>query len=132
MHSVKKAGDIFSAFAVGVKDELPARYRDLKNELRPQSIQAAWDRLINVYEKESEMIQQLGSKAIPEINFKDLQANNGTFPEETLKAIQKSGCIVVRGVFEREEALGYKQQVRDYIAAHPGISGFPGKCNFHA
>lgn len=28
-------------------------------------------------------------------------------------------------MLERDEALGYKQQVRDYIAHHPGIDGYP-------
>ncbi|KAH8547868.1 DUF1479 domain protein [Umbelopsis sp. PMI_123] len=127
MFAAKKAGDIFSAFSVGVTDELPARYKDLKDQLRPANIQAAWDRLTTAYEKESERIQKLGSKAVPEINFEDIKGNNGCFPEKTIQEIRKSGCIVVRGVFEREEALGYKQQVRDHIAKHPGIDGFPAK-----
>lgn len=131
MNVSKKAGDITSAFAVGVNDELPARYKALKDQLRPKDIQHAWDRLLAVYEKESERIQKLGSKAVTEVDFKDVLANNGRFPEETIKEIRKTGCVVVRGVYEREEALGYKQQVLDYIAKHPSIGGFPGKYNVH-
>ncbi|KAG2188253.1 hypothetical protein INT44_001006 [Umbelopsis vinacea] len=127
MFAAKKSGDIFSAFAFGVKDELPARYKTLKDQLRTKDIQQAWGRLLASYEKESERIQALGSKAVTEVDFKDIQANNGRFPEETIKELRKSGCVVVRGVYEREEALGYKQQVLDYIAKHPGIDGFPAK-----
>ncbi|CAM0139195.1 hypothetical protein VKS41_002405 [Umbelopsis sp. WA50703] len=125
MFSTKKAGDISSAFSFGVKDELPARYKDLKDQLRPTNIQEAWDRLIKVYEKESQDIQKAGPNAVPQVEYKDIEANNGNFPEHIVKAIRKTGCIVVRGVFEREEALGYKQQVKDYISKHPGIKGYP-------
>lgn len=124
--STKKSGSIISAFSVGVKGDLPLRYKDLKDQLRPKSIEEAWKRLIDVYNKESEKIKQLGSNAVPQVDFKDVQKNNGRFPPDIEQAIRKAGCVVIRGVIDRDEALNYKKEVCEYIDRHPGkIDGFP-------
>jgi hypothetical protein len=127
----KKSGSIISAFSVGVKDDLPPRYKDLKDQLRPKSIEEAWKRLIDVYNTESEKIKQLGSNAVPQVDFKDVQENNGHFPPDIEQAIRKAGCVVIRGVIDRDEALNYKKEVREYIDRHPGkIDGFPCMYSF--
>ncbi|PVU84905.1 hypothetical protein BB559_007315 [Furculomyces boomerangus] len=127
MLSARKEGNIGSIFANSFKGELPVRYADLKKEISPKDpsvIQNAWVRLESSFEKEAPQIKALGSKIIPQVNYQDIL--NGEFPSNMKDEIKKRGCVVVRGIVPTEVAEGYKQQVLDYIAAHPGqIPGFP-------
>jgi hypothetical protein len=41
--------------------------------------------------------------------------------------IKRTGCVVVRGVVDESDALGYKQSLQDYVQANPSVRGFPAE-----
>ncbi|OMJ20856.1 hypothetical protein AYI69_g6058 [Smittium culicis] len=127
MLSARKEGTIGSIFATSFKGELPSRFAQLKKEIAPSDpsvMHDAWQRLECVFQEEAPKIKAMGSKIIPQVNFKDII--DGNFPSDMKEEIKKRGCVVIRGVVSEDVANGYKQQVLDYIAAHPGeIPGFP-------
>jgi len=51
---------------------------------------------------------------VPQIEFEDALDDSCSWATKEL--IRKRGVAVVKNVFGREEALSFKQQVRDYIA----------------
>ena len=64
-------------------------------------------------------IVELGSKVIPEINFKDIDNAPETFNNE----LRKRGVAVVRGVVDEQEALRWKDDLREYTRKNPQTKG---------
>lgn len=123
----KRAGDISDAFVSlsgqGFKP-LPDRYGELKSSLikgREAEIRASWERLLGYLRKEIPIIVQLGSKVIPEINYEDIDHPSENFKQE----LKKRGVAVVRGVVPVEQALQWKEGVRDYVKTNPHTKGTP-------
>ncbi|KAF1349441.1 DUF1479-domain-containing protein [Lizonia empirigonia] len=95
----KRAGNISDAFASlsgqGFKPLTP-EYVDLKGRLikgRETEVRESWERLLRELREEIPLIVELGSKVIPEINFKDIDNAPETFNSE----LKKRGVAVVRG-----------------------------------
>lgn len=131
--SNKKPGNILSAFLANKNDILPEKFKTLKKEILRQhsdsdSLQKSWTRLVESFDKEIEVIQLNGPDVIPQIEFSKIAANNFQFPTTFADEVRKRGCVVVRNVVDRSEALKYKADVQQYINRHEGsIAGFPGK-----
>lgn len=121
----KREGDISDAFASlsGVKDApLPDQFRQLKLSLvegREEKIKASWDRLLHRLEIENNIIDELGSKVIPEVRFDHLDEDLA----KTKDAIKKRGAAVVRGVIPEDEARQYKYDLDEYIRKNPQTKG---------
>lgn len=128
---LKKPGNILSAFKTDINDVLPDKYKIIKKELVQRcgenELQASWIRLTEEFDKEIQLIKEKGSAIIPQIEFSAILENNGKFPSSVADEIRKRGCVVIRNVLDRAEALKYKQDVKQYINNHKGkIAGFPG------
>ena len=128
--STKRPGNILSAFNSDYKEDFGDKFVKLKKQIVSQigenQLQEAWDRLLKEFENEIELIKELGSQAVPQVAFDDIVRNGGKFPTNVELRIRNSGCVVIKEVIEINEALQYKEQVKKYIAAHPGqIAGFP-------
>ena len=54
-----------------------------------------------------------GEPVVPSVAFTDIQA--GRVPQETVDAIHRHGCAVVRGVFPRERAEAWDRELLDYV-----------------
>ncbi|KIW27071.1 uncharacterized protein PV07_06849 [Cladophialophora immunda] len=126
----KEAGDISSVFPSlsGKKpDPLPPRFSALKKTLirgNEDAITASWQRLLKSLEREIAEIRSEGIDVIPSIEFRDVVA--GTVPQSKLDAIRHRGTAVIRNVLPREQALDFKQQAKEYIAANRSkIKAFP-------
>ncbi|KAI3392166.1 hypothetical protein diail_6114 [Diaporthe ilicicola] len=123
----KREGDISDSFASlsGIKDEpLPDQFRKLKLSLvegREEKVKASWNRLLQRLEIENSVIDELGSKVIPEVRFDHLDEDLS----KTKDAIKKRGAAVVRGVIPEDEARQYKFDLEDYIRKNPQTKGFP-------
>jgi hypothetical protein len=121
----KRAGDISDAFASlsGQKFvPLAPEYADLKSRLikgHESEVRESWERLLRHLREEIPLIVELGSKAIPEIDFKDLDHACETFSSE----LRKRGVAVVRGVVPEHEALQWKEDLREYIRQNPQTKG---------
>ncbi|KAJ4292435.1 hypothetical protein N0V90_009097 [Kalmusia sp. IMI 367209] len=123
----KRAGDISDAFAsLSGQNFMPlsSEYADLKARLskgNEDAIRQSWERLLKDLREEIPLIVEKGSKVIPEIQFKDID----NAPEEFSKELRKRGVAVVRGVVSEQEALGWKENLREYIKANPQTKAFP-------
>lgn len=121
----KRAGDISDAFASLSGQEfkpLTPEYADLKGRLvrgHEREVRESWDRLLRDLREEIPLIAELGSKAIPEIDFRDVDSA----PESFSKDFRKRGVAVVRGVVPEEEALQWKADLREYIRQNPQTKG---------
>jgi hypothetical protein len=70
-----------------------------------------------------EQIAERGTDIIPSVQFSDLQKG---LSEQRISQIRESGVVIIRGGVPREEALGWKQSLRDYIALNNDkVKGFP-------
>ena len=123
----KKEGDISDAFASlsGMKFEpLEPRFADVKANLlvgNEEAIWNSWNRLLASLKEEIPIIKQLGSKVIPEIDFKDIDSASPEFQAEH----KKRGVAVIRNVIPKEEALQLKEDLREYIKKNPHTKAFP-------
>jgi hypothetical protein len=126
----KRAGDISHAF-VSLSGQrfkpLSPEYAELKRRLihgRENEIRESWERLLRELREEIPHLVALGSKAIPEISFKDIDDAPETFNEE----LKKRGVAVVRDVIDEQEALGWKEDLKAYIKANPQTKGTYSLC----
>ncbi|RFU32375.1 hypothetical protein B7463_g3985, partial [Scytalidium lignicola] len=121
-------GTAFASLSSGAA-ELPPQYVTLKQKLcggHENALLDGWNRLLHTLETEIlPQIQELGSKLVPEVNFSDIEANGGKLPKVIEEKLKTCGTLIVRGIVPREQALQWKQQVRDYISSNPSTGGFP-------
>lgn len=121
----KRAGDISDAFASLSGQEfkpLTPKYADLKGRLikgRENEVRESWERLLRELREEIPLIVELGSKVIPVIDFQDIDNAPETFSSE----LRKRGVAVVRGVVPEQEALQWKEDLREYIRQNPQTKG---------
>lgn len=123
----KAAGDISSVFpslSGATSPPLPPRFADLKRRLisgHEDAVEKSWQRLLADLRKETEIIKALGSKVIPELDFRymhDLEKRT-RFRDE----LHKRGVAIIRGVVSEKEALDWKELVKRYIQTNPSTKG---------
>jgi hypothetical protein len=121
----KRAGDISDAF-VSLSGQqfapLAPEYADLKRRLihgHEAAVRDSWDRLLRELREEIPLIVELGSKCIPEIDFRDID----NAPERFSSELRKRGVAVVRGVVPEDEALQWKEDVKKYTRENPHTKG---------
>ena len=103
-------------------EDLKAATREIKRAIRAR-IEASGRSVEEVFAVvEKKVVQQVneinadkerGETVWPVIHYADIE--NGTVPQEQLTKVKKRGCIVVRGHFEREQALTWDKEVVDYL-----------------
>lgn len=121
----KRAGDISDAF-VSLSGQqfkpLAPEYADLKRRLihgHEDAVRDSWERLLRDLRTEIPLIVELGSKVIPEIDFRDID----NAPESFSNALRKRGVAVVRGVVPEKEILRWKEELKEYIRKNPQTRG---------
>ncbi|PMD61680.1 DUF1479-domain-containing protein [Hyaloscypha bicolor E] len=128
-HAPKKEGDISSVFASlsgGEAVPLPTRFAELKSSLihgHEASLIASWSRLLTTLRSEIELISTAGSSITPSIPFSEIRNHSRALPFS--RAIRKRGAAVIKNVVPEEEALGWKEEIKAYIARNPGTKAFP-------
>jgi hypothetical protein len=94
-------------------DDLPAAIREIKAALRTriaasgrtvEEVFAVVERRIQGEVDEITAARQGGKTIWPVIDYADIEA--GTVPSEALPLLRRRGCLVVRGHFDRGQALG--------------------------
>lgn len=127
---VTDASSIASAFASlsSGSADLPSRFAALKRELisgKENAILAGWNRLLE--RLSIEKLQNLDASIIPEVNFSEITANNGSIPKDIAQRLRESGTVIIRGLVDEAQALKWKDQIRDYVNENPQTKGFPAK-----
>lgn len=135
VHPSKPAGDISSVFPSlsGVQSPpLAPRFAELKRRLikgHEDRVKDSWHRLLADLRRETDVIKALGSKVIPELEFKDMHnmEKRTTFRD----GLRKRGVGLIRGVVSEREALGWKELAKRYIQTNPSTRGRQFFCQFH-
>ncbi|CAE6403685.1 unnamed protein product [Rhizoctonia solani] len=127
--SQKQEGDISAIFPSlsGVAPEaLPPRFSQLKKDLISTTeardrLVAGWVDLLSALREGVAELQAKGNEAIPEVSYAEVEKGGKGWQEE----VRKRGSVVVRDVVDDVEALGWKQQVLEYVKENPQVKGFP-------
>ena len=85
----------------------------------------SYERLTKAMEKEMDRISKIGPRAIPEVDFTEIQSNGGRLPSGLADVVREAGCIIVRGVVSEEQASNWERDLKAYTKKHPRVSGFP-------
>ncbi|ESS56846.1 hypothetical protein EDP2_25 [Enterobacter cloacae S611] len=96
-----------------------AAIRQMKQALREQigDVQQLFDQLsarISERVEEIKAIKARGESVWPQLNYADLA--NGRVTEAQRALIKRRGCVVIKGHFPREQALGWDRAMLEYLA----------------
>lgn len=104
-------------------ETLPADHktaiREMKQALREQigDVQQLFDQLsarISERVEEIKAIKSRGESVWPQLNYADIAKGRVTEAQRAL--IKRRGCVVIKGHFPREQALGWDRAMLDYLA----------------
>ena len=73
---------------------------------------------------EIEAAKKRGETVWPVIDYADIEA--GTVPAETVELVHRRGCAVIRGHFEREQALAWDKDIVDYVERNEFFENYRG------
>src|SRR3954454_3806638 len=74
--------------------------------------------------EEIEAAKARGENVWPVIDYSDIES--GTVSPEQLAYLRKRGCLVVRGHFERRQALAWDQDIVDYVERNGFFKNYRG------
>ncbi len=100
-------------------DDHKTAIREMKQALREQigDVQQLFDQLnarISERVEEIKAIKARGESVWPQLNYADIAAGRVTEAQRAL--IKRRGCVVIKGHFPREQALGWDRAMLDYLA----------------
>jgi Protein of unknown function (DUF1479) len=84
----------------------------------PEDVYAAAERRIRAEAAEVIAAREQGEPVWPVVGYTDIET--GTVPEATRALIHRRGCLIVRGHFDRDQALRWDRELEDYV----GTNGF--------
>ncbi len=114
-------------------DDLPAAIRAVKAALRARiaasgrtvkEVFAVVERRIQAEVGEITAARQRGETIWPVIEYADIEAR--TVTPEALALLRRRGCLVVRGHFDREQALGWDRDIVSYTEGNQFFEAYRG------
>ena len=113
--------------------DLPAAIRQIKTALRAriaasgrtvEQVFAAVEQRIRTEIEDIKAAGERGETIWPVIDYADIAA--GTVPAEAVAKLRRRGCLVVRGHFDREQALGWDRDVVRYVESNKFFENYRG------
>ena len=113
--------------------DLPGAIRQIKAALRTRiaasgrtvrDVFGVVERQIEAGVAEIAAACQHGESIWPVIDYADIEA--GQVPASTLAKLRRRGCLVVRGHFEREQALAWDRDTVDYVESNAFFDNYRG------
>ncbi|HEY5362076.1 MAG TPA: YbiU family protein [Streptosporangiaceae bacterium] len=114
-------------------DDLPGAVRQIKAALRAR-IQASGRSVEEVFAVIEQRVRRADEQIAaeqarretvwPVIDYADIAA--GTVPPEQLARLHQRGCLVVRGHFDRDQALGWDRDIMDYVESNRFFETYRG------
>src|SRR5215472_13928185 len=113
--------------------ELPAAIRQLKSALRAriaasgrtvEEVFGVVERQVTAEVGEIAAARDRGEAIWPVISYADIEA--GTVPAQALAKLRRRGCLVVRGHFDREQALAWDRDIVDYVESNRFFENYRG------
>ncbi len=74
--------------------------------------------------EEIEAAKARGANTWPVIDYADIEA--GTVADELRELLHRRGCAVIRGHFEREQALAWDKAIVDYVEGNRFFENYKG------
>ncbi|MEV4518439.1 YbiU family protein [Dactylosporangium sp. NPDC049525] len=114
-------------------DDLGAATREVKAAIRAriaasgrtvEEVFAVVERGIETEVRAIEAARERGEAVWPVIDYADIAA--GAVPAETLAQLHRRGCLVVRGHFDREQALGWDREIVSYVERNAFFEHYRG------
>src|SRR3954451_14703457 len=113
--------------------DLKASVREIKAAIRARieasgrTVEEIWDvvtaqRTEQVEEVEAAVAR--GENVWPVVEYADIAA--GTVSAGTIDLLHRRGCVVIRGTFEREQALQWDQDIVDYVERNQFFENYRG------
>ena len=109
--------------------DLKAAIREIKAAIRDR-IEASGRSVEEVFAvveaRVAERVEEIeGSESVwPEVEYADVES--GTVPAETVELLRRRGCVIVRGHFEREQALGWDRDIVGYVERNDFFEDYRG------
>ncbi|MEV6851083.1 YbiU family protein [Actinoplanes sp. NPDC051411] len=113
--------------------DLPAAIREIKAALRERiaasgrsvdEVFAVVERRVRAAADDIAAAKADGQTVWPVISYADIAA--GTVPQSQLDLLKRRGCLVVRGHFEREQALRWDREIVDYVEGNHFFENYRG------
>ncbi|KAI0941545.1 hypothetical protein AcW1_003415 [Taiwanofungus camphoratus] len=119
LRKMKEEGTIMDVFG-GLSGEalpLPPRFAALKKEIckDPEGMVQSWRGILKELEDAVEEVARKGADMIPKVSFADVTKGLSSKQEKDIKS---TGVVIIKGGVSREEALAWKQSIRNYIRAN--------------
>ncbi|MFG2040091.1 YbiU family protein [Dactylosporangium sp. NPDC048998] len=114
-------------------EDLPGAIREIKAAIRAriaasgrtvEEVFAVVERRIEAEVADVEAALARGEHVWPVIEYADIAA--GTVPAEQAALLHRRGCLVVRGHFEREQALGWDRDIVEYVEGNRFFETYRG------
>ena len=114
-------------------DDLPGAIRQVKDALRArmaatgrsvEDVFAVIERQVEAEVAEIAAARQRGEAIWPVIDYADIEA--GTVPPAARALLRRRGCLVVRGHFGRDQALGWDRDIVDYVESNRFFETYRG------
>ena len=107
-------------------EDMAAAIRATKARLRTQigDVAGLFAEVEKTMLTEVDEVSAAGADAFPVVRFTDVLA--GTVPEQTLTAIHRRGCAVVRGTFTRQQAEEWDAELADYLVRNDFAGTYAG------
>ncbi len=119
-------------------EDVKAATREIKAAIRArieasgrtvEEVWAAVTERLTVEVEEIEAAKARGENVWPVLDYHDIEG--GTVSPETLAYLKKRGCLVVRGHFDREQALGWDQDIVYYVERNHFFENYRGPADDH-
>ncbi|POY75461.1 hypothetical protein BMF94_1363 [Rhodotorula taiwanensis] len=114
---------VFSSLGGDAFVPLEQRFSELKKSIYSDGLIESWRSVLEHLERRTAEIREIGSKAIPQVSYKDVQAG---LSQETTDSVKRVGTVVVHDAVPEPEAEAWKTQIKAYIAENRSLArGFP-------
>ena len=113
--------------------DLPTAIREIKAALRAriaasgrtvEEVFTVVEQTIKAEVDEITAARERGDTVWPVIDYTDIAA--GTVPAEDLAKLRRRGCLVVRGHFDRDQALAWDRDIVDYVESNRFFENYRG------
>jgi len=113
--------------------DLPAAIREIKAALRERiaasgrsvdEVFAVVERRVRAAADDIAAAKADGQPVWPVVSYADIAA--GTVPQSQIDLLKRRGCLVVRGHFEREQALRWDRDIVDYVEGNHFFENYRG------
>jgi hypothetical protein len=109
----------FTAAKAEPGDDLVGYKRTIAEKYGKDNIIKSWLKVCEQLKSVTDRIAEQGTSAIPEVRFDEVLE----LTPERKQALKDVGCFVVRGVVSREQADGWFEDLKKYVAANRASIG---------